>query len=333
MDIRIIYDYNLSKNINQYNNIIKLMPKHELFVYNGIEPNIDKTSIKKIKYNIYFDIISVNFFLNYPSEYTILIVNDEYVNKNKYLREEYYIDRPLIKIKKVVHYYFCLTEFSYNYLHNIKKIKKKKLLLLNGFYNKINNMKMLTNKTKYIYYEIDTYSGEKNILILKTWLKYFINRPEILLVKYLYRKENINIEFGKLLHAYNEKKMFNDDIIYSFKNIIFFKNDKFLKNYEQNISVSILNFSYFNLINKIYDNILKNRIIITLENDISKEYLFNNNLFYSKFNENNLYTVLSFYFNLNINNIQTILSINRKNLITKINKTQKKLNKFFISNI
>jgi hypothetical protein len=135
--------------------------------------------------------------------------------------------------------------------------------------------------------------------MLETWLKYFIDRPEILLVKYIYRKEYICEKFSKYLIG-EDTYMTDDNKIYTYKNIIFFANSDILKEYENNIVVSIINTSYFNLVNKLYENILKKRIIITCKNIIQDEHLTNiNNKFIIKsFMEENLVVALNNYFNI-----------------------------------
>jgi hypothetical protein len=307
--MRIIYDYNVSKCIYQYNNIINLFPPHELIVYKGTNTTLYNKSISD--YNIYFDIISKKFYLNYPAKYTILIVNDEYISTTLYLREEEYTYKnKLIKIKKVVDYYFCLTNYSYYYLYIIKKIDKSKLVLLSGFCISTSYTLIKNNKT-YIYYEIDKYSKQQNIIILKTWVTHFINRPEILLVKFIYNKEYICEVFSKYMTG-EDKYMNNNNKKYTYKNIIFFVNSNFLKEYENNIVVSIINTSYFNLINKLYENILKKRIIITCENIIQDEQLNNLNkkFILKSFTEKNLVVALNNYFNIKEKECLDIINTN-----------------------
>jgi len=127
MSIRIIYDYDLYKVKIQYEIIKNYFPKHELYIYKNEDINLPKN---KVKYNIYIDTISEYLYENLNSEYTILIVNELYA-MNKYLRRENYIDKPLKKLKKVVNYYFCFTQYSKKKLMN-RNVKNNKIIHFNN---------------------------------------------------------------------------------------------------------------------------------------------------------------------------------------------------------
>jgi hypothetical protein len=319
MNIRIIYDYKLSKLEKQYNYIKNIFPLHELVIYNNIQNNL---LFEYRKYNIYLDIISENQVFLYPSEYNILIVNDEYViTNNTYLRRESYNRNPLILQNDVIHFYFCLTQYSYNILK--KKININKLILLDGLFEKVD--KPLNISDKYLYYEIDMYSQQNNINILKTWLKYYINRPEKLIIKYIYEKEDIVSEFKKLLHL---EKLF-DNKIYFFKNIIFFSDNKYLSDYLNKIKTIIINNSNYNFIYKLYEYIYNNKYIITLNNEISKEVLDKSNILFNEFTEDNLNNAFKNFFKLTDVNINDTINKNKKQLNKNITSTIKKINTFF----
>ena len=295
MSIRIIYDYNLTKLKTEYNYIKDLFPKHGLYIYNNykIGENYPFYDI-----NIFIDTIPEQIFLTFPCNITILLANEQYIVENDYLRRESYIDSPLIKLSDIVNYYFCLSNYSYNYLIT-KKIHKNKLILLNGLINnKKNNIinKHITDKknTEYIYYEIDKYSSQNNIIILEIWLKYYINSDVYLIIKYEYQKDIIIDLFKEKI---NLKKL-NDENIYYYKNIILFKKNDYLKKYDKNIKLSILNFSNFNLLYTLFHNILSKRIIITINNELTNE-LCDKSFLINNFTDNNINNLLIKYFQLN----------------------------------
>jgi len=318
--LRIIYDYKLSKLEKQYNYIKNIFPPHELIIYDNNQTNI---IYPHKKYNIYIDSISENQYFLYPSEFNILIINDEYViTNNKYLRRESYQKNPLIPLDKIINFYFCLTKYSYNILKK-NGIDKKKLLLLNGLMPKID--KSLQNSGKYILYEIDIYSQQDNINILKTWLKYFIHRPEKLIIKYIYEKEDIITEFKKILQLH---KLF-DNKIYFYKNIILFNDDKYLLNYINDISTVIINNSNYNFIYKLYEYIFDYKYIITKNNDISQKNLDKSNILFNTFTENELNITLNSFFQLdNVKKKETI-NKNKNKLNKNIKATNKKIDNFF----
>ena len=338
MEYRIIYDYNLSKLITQYNYIKNLFPKHSLYVYKNHKTG-DLVECRHI--NIYIDTISEKMFFICPSNINILIVNEDYIVKNKYMRREEYSDKPLILLDNVIHYYFCLTLYSYNYLlHN--GINKSKLLLLDGLIDiqHLNSNKLMNhlvnkhinnkqvnkqvNKQTYIFYEIDMYSFQNNIILLEVWLKYFINWNTKLIIKYVHEKESIICLFKQKLDLHK----LEDDKIYYYKNIIVFKDKKYLKKYYKNIELVIVNNSNFNLLYKLYQYIIHEKYIITINNEITKELLDKLELI-NEFNEKNLYQLLNTYFQINNAKKTKIIKDNKKNLVLKSNESKKKLDTFF----
>ena len=225
--IRIIIDNNIDKIYHQYNQIRYLLPNHQLYIYKRLNKDI----LDKIDYNIFFDIISENVLKLCPAKYNILLVNEEYVSVCSYLRREIYIDKPLILIDDIIDYYICLTKYSANVLQK-KHINKDKIIYLNGLTTNIYPTLKFTNKQKYILYKIDLYSGQNNIILLKTWLQYFSNRPEKLIIIHTYYKDNIVKYNYELL-----KKGY-------YKNIIL-TNSKIDPSF--NIIASIINTSYYDL--------------------------------------------------------------------------------------
>lgn len=325
MNIRIIYDYNLSKLITQYNYIKNLLPKHLLYIYKNYKIG-DIVECKDI--NIYIDTINEKMFYICQSNINILIVNEEYVVKNKYVRREEYSNKPLILLDDVVNYYFCLTQYSYNYLLK-NNITKSKLLLLDSFVDikylnnhLINNH--LINTQQYIFYEIDMYSLQNNIILLELWFKYFINSSTKLIIKYIHEKESIISLFKEKLYLY---KLDNDKIYY-FKNIIVFKDSKYLKKYYNNIELVIINNSNYNLLYKLYQYIIDEKYIISNNNEITQDLL-NKSQLIENFNEKNLYQLLNTYFKMNNTKKTKIIKENKKNLILKSKESIKKLDTFF----
>ena len=332
MSIRIIYDYDLTKLKIEYKYIKNLFPKHDLYIYNNykIGENYQFYNI-----NIFIDSIPEQIFLKFPCNITILLVNEQYIIEDSYLRRESYIDSPLIKLDDVVNYYFCLSNYSYNYLIN-KNIHKNKLILLNGLINiknnniinrHINNKQHITNKkiNEYIYYEIDKYSKQNNIIMLEIWLKYYINNTNInLIIKYEYQKDIIIDLFKEKI---NIKKL-NDENIYFYKNIILFKKNDYLKKYNKNIKLSIVNFSNFNLLYTLFTNILNKRIIITINNELTNE-LCDKSFLFNNFTENNINNLLKKYFQLNDKNKELIITKMNNNINKNVETTKKTINNFF----
>ena len=307
MSIRIIYECCSSKYIKQYEQINKLIPKHELFIYSG-----DTTNLKHVDYNIYLDCINENIYLNTSCKKTILVVNEEYLTYSKYLKRESYIDKPLILLKDIIDFYICLTKYTYNILS--KNISKNKLLLINNAcYNIYNNINYTFNK-KYILYNIDLYSWQDNLLIINTWLKYFSNNNEILIIKYNIIKESFIIKLNKLMAP---NKIKNNKINY-YKNIIIIDSEVLITQFEKNIQSILIISSYFNLITVLNENILKKRFIITLENEISRELITYTDYLIKDMTEISLYKAFSKYFELNLKEFKILTNKNEKQFI--INK-------------
>jgi hypothetical protein len=309
MKIRIIIDYNNPKLYEQYNQIRNIIPNHIVYIYKKgnttIEENVD--------YNIFIDIITEIILEICPSKYNILLVNEEYV-LHKYVRRESYKDEPLILIKDVINYYFCLTLYSKNILIK-NKIPKSKIKYFNNFTSDI-YLNILKNTKKYILYDVDLYSGQDNLIMLQTWMKYFIDRPEYLVITYKYHKDSIvRFNYELLKNGY-------------FKNIILRNTSvEITNNYKSTIDTtiyaSIINTSYYNATITLYSNILKERIIITTKNDISNEFK-QDMILINSFNELELKNALDKLFKCKIDTIN-----NKQILIKSINKTKKKINTFF----
>jgi hypothetical protein len=309
MNIRIIIDNNIDKIYNQYNQIRQLLPEHILYIYTKNNKNIEN----KVNYNIFFDTISEETLRLCPSNINILLVNEEYVTYNKYLRRDIYIDKPLILLTDIVDYYICLTKYSENILKKIYNIKKNKIFYLNGLTTNIYLSNYYNNYSqKYILYDIDLYSGQDNLILLKTWEKYFINRTERLIIMPKYYKDSICSYNYKLL---KEK---------TYKNIILTSDKRFLS---FNIIASIINTSYYNLTTTIYENIFKDRIILTVKNDITSEILPSDFLM-DKFDEHNIHLTLNKLFKYDTKNIN-----NKDKLLKNIKKTQKKIDKLLKNKI
>jgi hypothetical protein len=304
MKIRIILDYNNLKLYEQYNQIRNIIPNHIVYIYKKGNSTVEEI----VDYNIFMDIISENVLSICPSNYNILLVNEEYV-LHKYVRREAFKNSPLILINNVINYYFCLTLYSQNMLIN-NKIPKSKIFYFNNFTSDI-YLNNLENSKKYILYDVDLYSGQDNLIILQTWMKYFINRPEYLVINYKYHKDAIvRFNYELMKNGY-------------FKNIILCDNIK-----DENIYASIINTSYYNASTSLYNNILKRRMIITTKNDISNEFK-QDMILINIFNENELKKSLDILFKYEYNNILQIIDNNKKLLIESVNKTKKKLNTFF----
>jgi hypothetical protein len=315
MSIRIIYECCSNKNKKQYEQINKLIPKHELYIYD--EPL--KAELNYVKYNVYLDCINENIYLNSKCDKTILVVNEEYITYLEYLKRDEYKDEPLLLIKNIVDSYICLTKYSYNILLK-KKISKNKILLINNACYNIYNLN-ITDK-KYILYDIDKYSWYDNLLIVNTWLKYFINRPEILIIRYNIIKELFIKELNKLM-----SNKIKDNQINYYKNIIIIDSDKLLKQYENNIQCVLIISSYFNLTTLLNENILKNRFILTLENKISKELITYKNYLIKDINENSFKIGFQKYFDENNKNIVKLIEKNKKMFIKKQPKLPIKFSK------
>jgi hypothetical protein len=309
MKIRIIIDYNNPKLYEQYNQMRNIIPNHIVYIYKKgnttIEENVD--------YNIFMDIVSENVLNICPTKYNILIVNEEYV-LHKYVRRESYKDEPLILIKDVINYYFCLTLYSQNILIK-NKIHKNEIKYFNNFTSDIylNNS---NNSKKYILYDVDLYSEQDNVIMLQTWMKYFIDRPEYLVITYKYHTDSIvRFNYELLKNGYFKNIILRNisiEIANNYTNMI-----------DSSIYASIINISYYNTTTILYSNILKERIIITTKNDISNEFK-QDMILMNSFNELELKNALDKLFKCKIDTIN-----NKQILIKSINKTKKKINTFF----
>ena len=337
MNIRIIYDYNLTKLSKQYDFIknISFFKNNEIIIYHSYNylvndannNSVNKLKLKlkneRVKYNIYIDIISESDNNNdiYPSEYKILIVNDEYLLNNNYLRREHYKDEPLRKLDDFIDYYFCLTKYSFKYVS--KNVDKKKVFLMDGLINYIESPLKILDK-KYIYYSIDNYSKNNNILMLETWIKYFLDRHEILIINLKYLREDITYYIKQLIGI----NIFEKNGLYYYKNMIFYFNNRYTNNFKDKIYASIIYNSYFDLIIELYDNIIKNNFIITCNNEISKELLQKNAIYFNEFTESEIKKMLETLFNLDEKYIEKSIKNNRKTLEKNIKSTNKLLNGF-----
>jgi hypothetical protein len=128
--------------------------------------------------------------------------------------------------------------------------------------------------------------------MLKVWEKYFINSDKILIIKYLYRKENIVKYFSEISKI---RIKFNTST-YVFKNIIL-TNDN-IDIYNKDIGCYIINCSYYSLIINLYKAIIDNKFIITKNNKISKDLLKKNAIYFNKFTELELKKCLDQYISI-----------------------------------
>ena len=282
MSIRVIYDYNLYKLKIQYEIIKNMLPKHELYIYKNEDINLPKN---KVKYNIYIDTISEYLYKNLKCKYTILIVNELYI-KNKYLRRENYIDKPLKKLIKVVDYYFCFTKQNQKKLIK-KNINNEKIIYFNNIIKFKKQTTKIVNK-KYILFDIDAYSYKKNNILLNIWLKYYLDSNYILIIY-------IKNVYDKILHDFLTliKKTivsYNDSNVYTYQNIIITSNQEEINQYDY--FAVILNVSDYSLYTMLSYYLLKNKIIIINNNKITERILKNKNninniLLYSDFKKIN----------------------------------------------
>ena len=310
--IRFIIDNNNTKVYNQYNQICNLLPMHSLYIYKKGN-NIKE---EHFDYNLYFDVISERVYNDLcPAKYTILLVNDEYINTQKYLRREFYIDKPLILLSDIVNYYFCLTKYCKNILFK-QMINKNKIFYLKGFANNIYDLYNINfEKQKYILYNIDQYSDQNNLVLLTTWLKYFTNRPEKLIIIYKYYQDSI-VKYNYELFKRKE-----------FKNIILTNDINIL---DSNIFASIINTSPYSLTTTLYDNILRDRIVITVDTSIIDDILKPKScILMDDFNEENIYKALNKLFEYKDSDIIKITNKNKNELLKKSKKTKTEIYKFF----
>ena len=316
MKIRIIIDKNNNKMLEQYKQICNLIPSHSLYIYTkgniNIEDNVD--------YNIFIDIVSERILdILCPSSYNILLVNEEYIY-HQYLRRESYIDKRLRFINDVIDYYICLTTYSKNILIQ-NKIHKNKIKYFNVLVDDIYSTKFLNfnNHTlRYIIYDVDLYSGQNNVIMLQTWIKYFLHRDEYLIICYKYHKDAIvrlNIDLQKR-GIYKNIILVNDCTKYM----------------EANIYASIINTSYYNLTTILNEYLIKKCFIITTENKVINNYS-QKMLLMKSFCEEELYKSLNKLFEYNLNDISNIVDNNKKILLKDSYTNKKKIYKYFNCNI
>jgi hypothetical protein len=337
-DIRIIYDYNISKNKVEYNflkNILKnsiefiYVDSHFYYLNNKLQNFIVQP---KYKINIFIDIVSEDQIEKLPSDYNILIINEEYLLNNNLLRRETFKNKPLKILDDYIHYYICLTNYSFNLI--LDKVNKNKVILLNGLITKQNNNnlysinKVLKLEIKYIYYLVDEYSKQDNIILLKTWIKYYLDRKEILIIHIKHKREDIVKLMLDLLNTY----YYYEDNIYFYNNIIFYYNDKYTKFYEKKIYCNFINHSYFDLVIRIQNSILNNQYIITKYNDVSYELLNNNSIYFNQFNEDEIKVSLDNLFSMNNKKIKKHIKNNIQNINKSYLKRIKIFNKFNLIN-
>jgi len=334
MNIRIIYDYDISKNKVQFIFLKYILKKINEFVCINEEQYFSKNNIENFitqphyKFNIFLDIISDYEINKLPSDYNILIINDEYLLNNNLLRRESYKNTPLQKLNDYIHYYFCLTKYSYDILLN--QINKNKVFLMDGLVSlkDINNISNKNNKKniKYIYYLVDAYSNQDNIILLHTWIKYYLDRKEHLIIHFKHKREDIVKLMLDLLETY----YFFEDNIYFYKNIIFYYNDKYTKFYEKQIYCNIINCSYFSLIVRLQYSIANNIYVITQKNDISVDLLDKNAIYYDNFNEKELMVSLDKLFKIKQNDMTKQLKSNVNDISKKYKDTLKVLDELEI---
>jgi hypothetical protein len=301
--VRVIYDYNNTKLQKQYELLFKILPKHELFIYNTEEQN----TYIETTYNIYLDTINEYCYYNLKARYTILFVNEEYVSYKytRYVRREKYKDKPLLKIKTIIDYYFCVTKYSVNILLKKWKIPLHKIIYITNICN-INKKLILNNRqqlgiddTKYILFDLDMYDSKNNIVILDIWLKYYTNSKNILVININRAKRNdkliekLKILFGRITLQTPFVK-YNDNMIIT--------ND--LNSLNFNYHAIILNMSFYNLYYKVYEYLLQNKIVIVNDNKITREIFINTKFLYSDINKIN--NNIDLLFDLSIDNISDI---------------------------
>lgn len=327
MSIRIIYTPNIKKVSYQ----IKLLKEMNFIKNNTVEfyeyikiKDINKNTLKnKVKYNIYIDLISETIYNILQGEYTILIVNDEYLLNNNYMRREGFINAPLKLLDNYVDYYFCLTQYSYNLL--LQNINKKKLYLLDGCLTIPTEICNKNTTNKYIYYKVDPHYMHYNVNLLKVWVENYLQSPYKLIICLYYNVEDIIDYLKNIMQIYAVPV---EGIIY-YNNVILVFNKKYIRKFINNIYASIINISYYNLIIDLYKNIIQNNFIITQKNEISSELLGENALYFDDFTEENIKIILEQLFEIDNKYIQKCILNNNKTLTKKIKSTSTKLNKFF----
>lgn len=325
--IRVIIDFELTKLYNQYNQIKNLLPLHTLYYYKRTDKIQDD-----IEYNLFFDCISENALKLCPSKYNILLVNEEYIH-NKYLRREDYLDQPLIFIKDIVDYYFCLTLYSKNILLNDYKINKNKIIFLDRMVSDIYSINKI-NKRKYILYDIDEYSAQDNLIFLDTWVKNYIDRPENLIIIYKYMKDII---FKYIFNLISPNEQYTDGVSHFsffakihniYKNIIVTSDKNIINEIENDILAVIINTSYYNFITSFNENILKERLIITNNNNV--KHFKKIKYFIPKTNKtDDIIKCFDKLFKLSPKNITDITKKNKQILLSNNISLKKKLINFF----
>jgi hypothetical protein len=304
----------MSINILTTNEIDKTV-LHTTFINNFIK----SYKLNKIKttYNVYIDVINEKLYNTNRSQYTVLIVNDEYLLKDVYLEKEMYNTYIPKLLNDCVDYYICLTKYSYNLL--LKRVDKKKLYLLNGLISYIE--KPITKiDEKYIYYQIDPHSFQHNVILAETWVEYFLNRPEKLIINLYYTIETINQYIINLL----EIPYIDIEKTYYHKNmIIIFNRDIYKNNYINISNISFINCSYYSLAINLYNSIINNNFIITIKNDISVEILENNALYLKKFSKADIKKAFDIFFKYDDKYIEKCIENNKKNINKNILQTAK----------
>jgi hypothetical protein len=288
--IRIIIQSSSKKLLNDIDNLKQFIDKFDLIIIDEIELSNEINNIEKYKYNLHIDTIDENIYTNYPCDITLLYVNNEYVIFEKYLKRVIYKDYPLVLIKNVVDLYITNSDYSKNILINEHKIKSDNIIFI-----KVPESHILIKNNKYkniIYFKPDIYSYQKNINLLKIWIKYYLSRKEKLVIHYTRYNDKLVSYFKKISGI--KINLFG---INYYKNIIIFKDDKFYNNYKNNIMLSIINYSNYNIYNVILYNISQKINMITYDNALTRELLPNNKIFLNSFEEDDIKKTLNIFFN------------------------------------
>ena len=328
MSIRMVYSdkiTKISKQLELLKNLDFIKNNNNIiyYIYNYINYFTKFDVQVNVEYNIYFDIVSETIYNILPSKYNILVVNDEYLLNDNYMRREYYIDSALKLLDNNINYYFCLTKYTYKLLS--KNINNNKILLLDACLSIPIELPIKNINNKFIYYEIDSDSKQYNVNLLKVWVENYINTPHKLLINLYYVYEDIVDYIKSLLQV--ERLDMNGIMLYNNITIIF--RDKYINQFKKRINISIINNSYYSLIIYLYNNIINNNFIVTQQNKISNELLGKNALYFKDFSEDDIKLMLNSLFNLDDIYIDKCKSNNIKSLNKKITSTNKTLNKFF----
>jgi hypothetical protein len=329
--IRVIYDYNNTKSRKQYELLFKILPKHELFIYK----NEEKEKYSETTFNIYLDTINEFCYNNLKTRYTILFVNEEYVSYKyaRYIRREEYQNKPLLKIKTIIDYYFCVTKYSVKILLKKWKIPLEKIIFLTNIFNinkklimknNLQNININTDNSKYILFDLDIYETYNNITILDIWLAYYMNIKTKLII-YIHKEKQNDKLLDKLRTLIG---IIDFQIPYiAYHGNIIITND--LTTLNCNYYAIILNISTYNLYYKVYDYILQNKIIIINDNKITRE-IFNNTMFlYSDINKinNNIDLLISSSIE-NMSEIENYLRYKKSNIKSIFNHFKYNKKKF-----